>query len=38
LRSELRALLDELDRRDDENVAQAEAAAVDDLARNAREQ
>lgn len=38
LRSELRALLDELDRRDDENAAQAEAAAVDDLARNAREQ
>ena len=38
LRSELRALLDELDRRDDENDAQAEAAAVDDLARNAREQ
>lgn len=37
LRSELRALLDELDRRDDENVAQAEAAAEDDLARNARD-
>lgn len=38
LRSELRALLEELDRRDDENVAQAEAAAADDLSRNAREQ
>jgi len=38
LRSELRALREQLDRRDDENAAQAEAAAVDDLARNAREQ
>lgn len=37
LRSELRTLLDELERRDDENSAQAEAAAEDDLARNARD-
>ena len=38
LRSELRALRDQLNHRDDENAAQAEAAAADDLARNAREQ
>lgn len=37
LRSELRALLDELERRDDENAEQAEAAAHDDIARNARD-
>jgi len=38
MRSELRALLDELEHRDDENSEQAEAAAQDDIARNAREQ
>jgi len=37
LRAELRALLDELERRDDDNNAQAEAAATDDLTRNARD-
>lgn len=38
MRSELRALLDELEHRDDENAEQAEAEAQDDIARNAREQ
>jgi len=38
MRSELRALLDELEHRDDENTEQAEAAAQDDITRNAREQ
>jgi len=37
LRAELRALLDELEQRDDENAAQAEAAAEDDVSRNARD-
>ena len=37
LRTELRMLLDELERRDDENDAEAEAVAVDDIARNARD-
>lgn len=38
LRAELRALLDELERRGDENAAETEAAAIDDATRNAREQ
>jgi uncharacterized membrane protein len=38
LRAELRALLEELERRDEDNDAEAEAAATDDLARNQREQ
>lgn len=37
LRAELRALLDELDRRDEATVAEAEAVAADDIARNARD-
>ncbi len=37
LRAELRALLDELEQREDENAAQAEAAAEDDVSRNARD-
>jgi uncharacterized membrane protein len=37
LRSELRSLLSELERRDDENDAEAEAAATDDLSRNSRD-
>lgn len=37
LRTELRALLDELDRRDDASGAEAEAVARDDRDRNARD-
>jgi uncharacterized membrane protein len=37
LRAELRALLEELERRDDASAAEAEAVARDDLDRNARD-